>query len=245
MLYTQHFERASINENIKNKIKGFFLLRLKGSFQQSPPVTQSLPLDLTRRNPESSFWRECLCRSSWLSSGLQVRSAVRKRWHRWQDHHSLRVRVARAMSIPTSPTRISFHSIKQTTAVWTGEGGVRVVNCHISEGTDWIFLSCVWRKPTWLVYTRPLGNMCPISHKATRDSRRWGEIVGGSHLVIWRRPGRLSIHERRTGGSSGTCGHLLHPGLGPWRGAGGGERSPFNQTDALLTWSWKSSLDFY
>ncbi|NWZ70958.1 CRFR2 factor, partial [Acrocephalus arundinaceus] len=47
----------------------------------------------------------------------EVRSAARKRWHRWQDHHSLRVRVARAMSIPTSPTRISFHSIKQTAAV--------------------------------------------------------------------------------------------------------------------------------
>uniref|UniRef100_A0A8C5QTK5 Corticotropin releasing hormone receptor 2 n=1 Tax=Leptobrachium leishanense TaxID=445787 RepID=A0A8C5QTK5_9ANUR len=47
----------------------------------------------------------------------EVRSAARKRWHRWQDHHSLRVRVARAMSIPTSPSRISFHSIKQTAAV--------------------------------------------------------------------------------------------------------------------------------
>lgn len=47
----------------------------------------------------------------------QVRSALKKRWHRWQDHHSLRVPVARAMSIPTSPTRISFHSIKQTAAV--------------------------------------------------------------------------------------------------------------------------------
>ncbi|XP_053120982.1 corticotropin-releasing factor receptor 2 isoform X9 [Hemicordylus capensis] len=47
----------------------------------------------------------------------EVRSAARKRWHRWQDHHSLRVRVARAMSIPTSPTRISFHSIKQSAAV--------------------------------------------------------------------------------------------------------------------------------
>ncbi|KAM9790960.1 corticotropin-releasing factor receptor 2 isoform 1-T1 [Syngnathus typhle] len=47
----------------------------------------------------------------------EVRSAVRKRWHRWQDNHALRVRVARAMSIPTSPTRVSFHSIKQTTAL--------------------------------------------------------------------------------------------------------------------------------
>ncbi|VFV26918.1 low quality protein: [Lynx pardinus] len=47
----------------------------------------------------------------------EVRSAVRKRWHRWQDHHSLRVPVARATSIPTSPTRISFHSIKQTATV--------------------------------------------------------------------------------------------------------------------------------
>uniref|UniRef100_A0A674EY59 Corticotropin-releasing factor receptor 2-like n=1 Tax=Salmo trutta TaxID=8032 RepID=A0A674EY59_SALTR len=47
----------------------------------------------------------------------EVRSAARKRWHRWQDNHALRVRVARAMSLPTSPTRISFHSIKQTTAV--------------------------------------------------------------------------------------------------------------------------------
>lgn len=53
---------------------------------------------------------------SMLSS--QVRSAVRKRWHRWQDKHSIRARVARAMSIPTSPTRVSFHSIKQSSAVW-------------------------------------------------------------------------------------------------------------------------------
>ncbi|XP_078254516.1 corticotropin-releasing factor receptor 2 [Rhinoraja longicauda] len=44
----------------------------------------------------------------------EVRTAVRKRWHRWQDNHMLRVRVARAMSIPTSPTRVSFQSIKQT-----------------------------------------------------------------------------------------------------------------------------------
>ncbi|KAK1799316.1 hypothetical protein P4O66_007562 [Electrophorus voltai] len=48
---------------------------------------------------------------------LPVRSAVRKRWHRWQDKHSIRARVARAMSIPTSPTRVSFHSIKQSSAV--------------------------------------------------------------------------------------------------------------------------------
>ncbi|MBN3308818.1 CRFR1 factor, partial [Amia calva] len=47
----------------------------------------------------------------------EVRSAVRKRWHRWQDKHSIRARVARAMSIPTSPTRVSFHSFKQSTAV--------------------------------------------------------------------------------------------------------------------------------
>ncbi|KAG8140024.1 hypothetical protein E2320_002755 [Naja naja] len=47
----------------------------------------------------------------------EVRSAVRKRWHRWQDKHSIRARVARAMSIPTSPTRVSFHSIKQSTAL--------------------------------------------------------------------------------------------------------------------------------
>lgn len=47
----------------------------------------------------------------------QVRSAVRKKWHRWQDHHALQVPVARAMSIPTSPTRVSFHSIKQTVAM--------------------------------------------------------------------------------------------------------------------------------
>ncbi|KAF5924458.1 hypothetical protein HPG69_018859 [Diceros bicornis minor] len=47
----------------------------------------------------------------------EVRSAIRKRWHRWQDKHSIRARVARAMSIPTSPTRVSFHSIKQSTGV--------------------------------------------------------------------------------------------------------------------------------
>ncbi|XP_043910998.1 corticotropin-releasing factor receptor 1-like [Protopterus annectens] len=46
----------------------------------------------------------------------EVQSAVRKRWHRWQDKHSIQARVARAMSIPTSPTRVSFHSIKQSSA---------------------------------------------------------------------------------------------------------------------------------
>ncbi|KPP58966.1 corticotropin-releasing factor receptor 1-like [Scleropages formosus] len=54
--------------------------------------------------------------NSFLES-FQVRSAVRKRWHRWQDKHSIRARVARAMSIHTSPTRLSFHSIKQSTAL--------------------------------------------------------------------------------------------------------------------------------
>ncbi|XP_041941531.1 corticotropin-releasing factor receptor 1 isoform X2 [Alosa sapidissima] len=47
----------------------------------------------------------------------EVRSVARKRWHRWQDKHSIRTRGARAMSIPTSPTRLSFHSIKQSTSV--------------------------------------------------------------------------------------------------------------------------------
>lgn len=64
-----------------------------------------------------------------LSLIVQVRSAVRKRWHRWQDNHTLRVRVARAMSIPTSPTRISFHSIKQTTAVWANEQTLWIYWC--------------------------------------------------------------------------------------------------------------------
>ncbi|XP_078722824.1 corticotropin-releasing factor receptor 2-like [Lampetra fluviatilis] len=47
----------------------------------------------------------------------EVRSAIRKRWHRWLDNHAIRARVTRAMSIPTSPTRISFHSFKRTTSV--------------------------------------------------------------------------------------------------------------------------------
>uniref|UniRef100_A0A8B9J4Q3 Corticotropin releasing hormone receptor 1 n=1 Tax=Astyanax mexicanus TaxID=7994 RepID=A0A8B9J4Q3_ASTMX len=59
----------------------------------------------------------CLFPSVDSSLSPQVRSAVRKRWHRWQDKHSIRARVARAMSIPTSPTRVSFHSIKQSSAV--------------------------------------------------------------------------------------------------------------------------------
>ncbi|XP_075924254.1 corticotropin-releasing factor receptor 2-like isoform X1 [Petromyzon marinus] len=47
----------------------------------------------------------------------EVRSALRKRWNRWMDNHRLQARVTRAMSIPTSPTRISFHSFKRTTSV--------------------------------------------------------------------------------------------------------------------------------
>lgn len=77
-----------------------------------------------------------------------MRSAVRKRWHRWQDNHALRVRVARAMSIPTSPTRISFHSIKQTTAVWSRDTDADVqrsssFSCMDGAGTVFTrFLYC-------------------------------------------------------------------------------------------------------
>uniref|UniRef100_A0A8C4ZB52 Corticotropin-releasing factor receptor 1 n=1 Tax=Gadus morhua TaxID=8049 RepID=A0A8C4ZB52_GADMO len=49
--------------------------------------------------------------------GLQVRSAVRKRFHRWQEQHSIRARMTQAISIPTSPSRVSFHSIKQSTSL--------------------------------------------------------------------------------------------------------------------------------
>lgn len=85
------------------------------------------------------------------SSPLQVRSAVRKRWHRWQDNHSLRMRVARAMSIPTSPTRISFHSIKQTTAVWAGEW-VHNRNRVWENGLN---PAVKFEQLEWFVYTRP------------------------------------------------------------------------------------------
>uniref|UniRef100_A0A3Q3K575 Corticotropin-releasing factor receptor 1 n=1 Tax=Monopterus albus TaxID=43700 RepID=A0A3Q3K575_MONAL len=54
--------------------------------------------------------------NSFLES-FQVRSAVRKRFHRWQEQHSIRARMTQAMSIPTSPSRVSFHSIKQSTSL--------------------------------------------------------------------------------------------------------------------------------
>uniref|UniRef100_A0A3Q2CJZ5 Corticotropin releasing hormone receptor 1 n=1 Tax=Cyprinodon variegatus TaxID=28743 RepID=A0A3Q2CJZ5_CYPVA len=44
----------------------------------------------------------------------EVRSTVKKRWMRWHDRHSIRSRTVRATSIPTSPSRVSFHSIKQS-----------------------------------------------------------------------------------------------------------------------------------
>ncbi|KAJ3608053.1 hypothetical protein NHX12_025103 [Muraenolepis orangiensis] len=54
--------------------------------------------------------------NSFLES-FQVRSAVRKRFHRWQEQHSIRMRMTQAISIPTSPSRVSFHSIKQSTSL--------------------------------------------------------------------------------------------------------------------------------
>ncbi|TNN33045.1 Corticotropin-releasing factor receptor 1 [Liparis tanakae] len=47
----------------------------------------------------------------------EVRSATRKRFHRWQEQHSIRVRMSQAMSMHTSPSRVSFHSIKQSTSI--------------------------------------------------------------------------------------------------------------------------------
>ncbi|MEQ2182261.1 hypothetical protein GOODEAATRI_020481, partial [Goodea atripinnis] len=39
---------------------------------------------------------------------------MKKRWMRWHDRHSIRSRTVRATSLPTSPSRVSFHSIKQS-----------------------------------------------------------------------------------------------------------------------------------
>ncbi|XP_077595375.1 corticotropin-releasing factor receptor 1-like [Stigmatopora nigra] len=47
----------------------------------------------------------------------EVRSAARKRFRRWQEQHSVRARMTQAASIPTSPSRVSFHSIKQSTSL--------------------------------------------------------------------------------------------------------------------------------
>uniref|UniRef100_A0A3Q2CK46 Corticotropin releasing hormone receptor 1 n=1 Tax=Cyprinodon variegatus TaxID=28743 RepID=A0A3Q2CK46_CYPVA len=44
----------------------------------------------------------------------EVRSTVKKRWMRWHDRHSIRSRTVRATSIPTSPSRVSFHIAKTT-----------------------------------------------------------------------------------------------------------------------------------
>lgn len=101
---------------------------LGGHESQGPTASGRTPPFGTSQSPrvralEGAGGRgeDCLGPQDWppraqlhLCLPAQVRSALRKRWHRWQDHHSLRVPVARAMSIPTSPTRISFHSIKQT-----------------------------------------------------------------------------------------------------------------------------------
>lgn len=64
----------------------------------------------------------------------QVRSAVRKRFHRWQEQHSIRARMTQAMSIPTSPSRVSFHSIKQSTSIWM-DGPRRPPGSATSPGT--------------------------------------------------------------------------------------------------------------
>lgn len=64
-----------------------------------------------------------------LVCGRQVRSAVRKRFHRWQEQHSIRARMTQAMSIPTSPSRVSFHSIKQSTSLWGREFSFVLVTC--------------------------------------------------------------------------------------------------------------------
>ncbi|XP_049615825.1 corticotropin-releasing factor receptor 1 isoform X3 [Syngnathus scovelli] len=47
----------------------------------------------------------------------EVRSAARKRFRRWQEQHSIRARMTQAVSVPTSPSRVSFHSIKQSTSL--------------------------------------------------------------------------------------------------------------------------------
>ncbi|KAL4646481.1 corticotropin-releasing factor receptor 2-like [Arapaima gigas] len=95
---------------------------------------------------------------------VQVRSAARKRWHRWQDNHALRVRVARAMSIPTSPTRISFHSIKQTTTTAQNKPASSKAPSHRSQPCK-----------------RPLTN---FSIFRGPDESRWTELHCGSHFSL-------------------------------------------------------------
>lgn len=136
--------------------------------------------------------------SSTASSALQVRSAVRKRWHRWQDNHSLRMRVARAMSIPTSPTRISFHSIKQTTAVWAGEW----VHNHRRIWENGLNLAVKYEQLEWFVYTRPqrvpVGPSLWVRVASTsKQPTGWRRL---SNYLIWRsRPGFISSAFMRGG----------------------------------------------
>lgn len=69
---------------------------------------------------------------------VQVRSAVRKRWIRWQDRSSFRSRAVRATSIPTSPSRVSFHSIKQSSNLW-----------HLIQSQAVMSFQSLWDR-TWL-----------------------------------------------------------------------------------------------
>lgn len=64
---------------------------------------------------------------------VQVRSAVRKRWSRWHDRHSIRSRTIRATSLPTSPSRVSFHSIKQSSNLWQPGSSQPIGALHLDQ----------------------------------------------------------------------------------------------------------------
>lgn len=83
---------------------------------------------------------------------LQVRSAVRKRFHRWQEQHSIRARMTQAMSIPTSPSRVSFHSIKQSTSIWNEKPALPCIlgqNLQLSLSSFPTTSAKYTKKPLW------------------------------------------------------------------------------------------------
>uniref|UniRef100_A0A674P9Z6 Corticotropin-releasing factor receptor 1 n=1 Tax=Takifugu rubripes TaxID=31033 RepID=A0A674P9Z6_TAKRU len=86
--------------------------QVRWRFIRAEPARQAVIPDAPSSSSQGFFVSVFYC---FLNS--EVRSAVRKRFHRWQEQHSIRARMTQAMSIPTSPSRVSFHSIKQSTSL--------------------------------------------------------------------------------------------------------------------------------
>lgn len=253
-LHTQRFERAPKNKNIKNKIKGFFFAQAEGqlspiSSRHSIPSTGldavfvvilKVLFDVRVFVMGAGSPLVCRCVRPSGSGGTAGRTTTASACAWPEPCPSPRPPPGSASTASNRPQPCERGGGAGGREWWTAtslRGNVLNVPVVCVEKTNVICLHEVVRQH---VSHQPQNNP---GFTQVRGDYRW--VSSGDMAAAWSSQYSWEEEDWRFFRD-------LRASAPPWprplarsRGGVGGEGSPFNQTDALQTWSWKSSLDFY